>query len=445
MRSTLAFTASAALLLGSAISGLAQDSSLALNRKGGRVITPDSAIERPEDIGQRAHTPYRILVPADRMRFATEANTLALPAFAASAVPGPPFSGYAYETPASIGCVYHLTKSSTGCNPNVSSANPTGGSKAVGIVDAYFYPTALADLNAYSAQFGLAAMTTSTFKVVFAGGTNGCNGAQPAGNAGWEGEQALDIEMVHAMAPRAKIFLVEAQTNSFNDLMAAEDCASKMVAAAGGGEVTNSWGGGEFSGQTTLDSHFTTANVVYFASTGDFAGVQWPSSSPNVVAVGGTTTRRVGSGASFGNFIREAAWEDGGGGLSQFEARPSYQSVLPSASHRQVPDVAAVANPNTGVWVYDNNATTGCCWYVFGGTSVASPLWAGIVNRAGHFAASSNAELTTIYGAFATASTYAADYFDISQGFCGFYDGDTAGPSYDLCTGVGSPKGYVGK
>jgi kumamolisin len=131
--------------------------------------------------------------------------------------------------------------------------------------------------------------------------------------------------------------------------------------------------------------------------------------------------------------------------LSSVEARPSYQSVLPSATNRLVPDVSAIANPNSGVWVYDNNATTGCCWYVFGGTSVASPLWAGIVNRAGHFAVSSSAELSTIYTAFASASTYSADYSDISQGFCGFYDGDTSAVSWDACTGVGSPKTYNGK
>jgi len=213
MRSAFAFIASVALLLGSAISGFAQGPFVAGTHKG-RVVTPDSALERPDDVGLRAHTPYRILVPADRSKFAPgEPNGLALPAFAASAVPGPPFSGYAYETPASLGCIYHLTKSSTGCNPNVATGNPTNGSKAIGIVDAYDYPTAMADLNAYSAQFGLPAVTTSTFKVVYAGGTNGCNGSQPVNNAGWEGEEALDIEMVHAMAPQAKVYLVEAQSN----------------------------------------------------------------------------------------------------------------------------------------------------------------------------------------------------------------------------------------
>ena len=127
-------------------------------------------------------------------------------------------------------------------------------------------------------------------------------------------------------------------------------------------------------------------------------------------------------GAEFGNFIAEAAWEDGAGGLSLYEPRPSYQSALPPASHRLVPDVSSDANPNTGVWVYDNNATSGCCWYIYCGTSVASPTWYGIVNRAGNFAASSAAELTTIYTAYKNAATYAADYNDITTGFCSFYD-----------------------
>src|ERR1019366_1893672 len=118
----------------------------------------------------------------------------------------------------------------------------------------------------------------------------------------------------------------------------AEDCASKQGAAAGGGEISNSWGGSEFSGETTYDSHFKTSMIVYFASTGDSAGTEWPSVSPYVVAVGGTTTSRVNSGSTFGNFIGEAAWENGGGGLSTYEPRPSYQSSLPKATHRLVPD-----------------------------------------------------------------------------------------------------------
>jgi kumamolisin len=440
MKRATVFAAGTALFLASAIASPAQESA-----HKARIITPESAIERPEDIGLRAHTPYRILVPANRTKFGADPNSIALPSAVDAAV-GPPLSGFAYETPASLACIYHLVAVVAGCNPNTFLTNPTGGSKAIGIVDAFDYPTAMADLNAFSKQFGLPAVTATNFKVLFAGGTDGCSGADPGNNAGWEGEQALDIEMVHAMAPKAIIFLVEAQTNSFTDLMTAEDCASKKVAAAGGGEVTNSWGGSEFSGETTLDTHFTTANVVYFASTGDSAGTEWPSVSKNVVAVGGTTTSRVNTaGATFGNFIGEAAWEEGGGGVSPFESRPAYQKLLPAGPGRHVPDVSSDANPNTGVWVYDNNATTGCCWYVFGGTSVASPTWAGIVNRAGHFAASTPIELQKIYGAYGVAASYAADYNDVAYGLCGFYDGFEAVTGWDPCTGIGSPKAYIGK
>ncbi len=442
MRSVTVLVTVAVLILGSAISMAAQNASLAHK---GRVVTPDSSIERDEDLGIRAHTHYRIFVPADRAKFGAQPNSYGFPEGATPAVTGPPFTGYAFETPASIACIYHLVTAVAGCNPNTFKTNPTGGTKAIGIVDAYDYPTAMADLNAFSAQFGLPTVTTTTFKVIFAGGTGGCAGTDPGNDPGWEGEQALDIDWAHAMSPKAKIFLVEAASSSFTDLMVAEDCATKQVAAAGGGEVTNSWGGSEFSTETSSDSHFVKTGIVYFASTGDSAGTEWPSVSTNVVAVGGTTTSRINGGATFGNFAGEAAWEDAGGGLSLYEPRPSYQSVLPSATHRLVPDVSSDANPNTGVWVYDNNPFYGCCWYVFGGTSVASPTWAGIVNRAGHFATSSSAELTTIYTAYKTGTTYAADYNDVAYGLCGAYDGFGATTAWDPCTGVGSPKGYVGK
>jgi len=445
MRRVIVFSAVAALLVGSAISTPAQERFLA--RKG-RVVIPDSSIERPEDVGYRMHTNTRIFVPADREKFGAIPNQYALPDFGPGLTPaGPPFSGFAFETPASLACLYGLVTAVAGCNPNTFKTNPTGGTKAIGIVDAYRYPTAMADLNAFSTQFGLPNVTSTNFKVVFAGGTGGCAGPQPPSDptGGWEGEQALDIEWAHAMAPAAKIFLVEAQLNSLDDLLVAEDCATKQVAAAGGGEISNSWGGSEFSTETSSDSHFVHAGIVYLASSGDSAGTSWPNTSTNVVSVGGTTTRRVNSGATFGNFIAEAAWEDGGGGLSLYEPRPSYQSVLPAASHRLVPDVSSDANPNTGVWVYDNNPVGGCCWYVFGGTSVSSPTWAGIVNKAGHFAASSAAELTTIYNAYNNATTYAADYHDITTGFCSFYDANLAVAKWDLCSGVGSPKTYVGK
>ncbi len=442
MRRTSLFITLAALLASSAMSAPAQQTSVSHK---GRIVIPESGFERAEDVGVRMHTTYQILIPADRGKFGAAPNSLAFPRQNIVPFAGPPFSGYGFETPASIACIYHLVTPVAGCNPNTFKTNPNGGSKAIAIVDAYDYPTAMADLNAFSAQFGLPTVTSSTFKVIFAGGTGGCAGTDPGNDPGWETEQALDIEWAHAMAPKAKIFLVEAASSSLSDLLVAEDCASQQVAAAGGGEVSNSWGGSEFSSETSYDSHFKKSTVVYFASTGDSAGTSYPAVSPFVVAVGGTSTTRINSGSTFGNFISEAAWENGGGGLSQYEPRPAYQSVLSTATNRLVPDVSSDANPNTGVWVYDNNATSGCCWYIVGGTSVSSPTWAGIVNRAGHFFATSTAELTKIYTAFGTASTYAADYNDVTYGLCGFYDGNIAAVKWDPCTGIGSPRGYVGK
>lgn len=441
MKRALALTALVSLLASTTFTS-AQEKSLAHK---GRVIVPESNMERFEDVGVRMHTNYRIFVPADLERSGAAPGSYAFPEVTPPPTVGPPVSGYAYETPSSIACLYGLVTVVTGCNPNTFKTIPGGGSKAIAIVDAYDYPTAMADLNKFSAQFGLPTVTTTTFKVLFAGGTGGCAGTDPGNDPGWETEQALDIQWVHAMAPHAKIFLVEAASSNLSDLLVAEDCASKTVAVAGGGEVSNSWGGSEFPTETSYDSHFVKSTVVFLASTGDAAGTAWPSVSPNAVAVGGTTTSRVASGATFGNFAGEVAWESGGGGTSQYEARPSYQSAVTTGTHRLVPDVAADANPNTGVWVYDSNATTGVGWYIIGGTSVAAPVWAGVINHAGHFSASSVAELTAIYTAFATATTYAADYNDIIDGRCGDYDGYMAVAKWDPCTGIGSPRGVAGK
>ena len=338
-----------------------------------------------------------------------------------------------------MGCIYHLTtvpRKNGGCNPNVVTANPTGGSKAIAIVVAYGDGNAVSDLQYFSQQFGL---PKPRIEVIYA------NGIQPPPNDDWAVESALDIEWAHAMAPRAKIYLVEAVTNTLGDLLAAEEVASNLVAAAGGGEVSNSWGGSEFGGpnsqssETDYDSVFTTPGVVYFAATGDTEGTEWPSASPNVVSVGGTSISRN---PLTGYFQEEYAWNLAGGGPSYIETRPSYQNGVQSVVGfgRGMPDVAADGDPISGVWVW---ATTraGTGWYAVGGTSVATPVWAGIVNSAGSFASSSQAELTTIYGNIGVAS----DFNDITFGACSFYNGYTAVKGYDFCTGVGTPYGKAGK
>jgi subtilase family serine protease len=239
------------------------------------------------------------------------------------------------------------------------------------------------------------------------------------------------------MAPNAKLVLVEAASSSYTDLMAAEDMASKMVNAAGGGEVSNSWGGSEFSGERAYDSHFVKAGVVFLASAGDYPGTSYPSTSPNVVATGGTTVRRNPSTAAF---VGEAAWDNAGGGISLIEPRPTYQTKISSivGNYRGVPDLSFNSNPVTGVWIYDTNVGG---WTIVGGTSVASPALAGILNLAGSFYTSSNAELTAIYGKLGVATSFT----DVASGYCGPYGGYTAGEGWDLCTGVGTDKGRIGK
>ena len=382
----------------------------------GSVVIPSSSLERPSDLGKRAHTNIRMFVPA---------KGFTNPQIAAGL---PPYSGYFYETPASLACVYKLVAVAAGCNPNIVTNHSAGGSKAIAIVDAYDDPNAAADLALFSTQFGLPA---PNFQTVYASGT------QPPNDLGWELEESLDIEMVHAMAPRAKVYLVEAASNYFSDLFIAVQVASNLVAAAGGGEVTVSWGGGEFDGEASYDSSFTTPGVVYFASTGDGAGTIYPSTSPNVVGAGGTTLRRN---PATGSFFEEAAWVDGGGGPSPYEVRPSYQNVISGivGSARGVPDLSAVADPNTGVWVYDSGNGG---WWIVGGTSASSPILAGIVNKTGSFAPSTNAELTTIYNNMGVV----ADFRDTADGFCGPYMGYSAVRGWDFCTGVGSPKGTAGK
>jgi kumamolisin len=385
----------------------------------GRVMAPGSSIARPGDKGLRAHTHLQIFVPEQ----------------AVAPFVGPPFSGLGFETPASLACVYLLVPRTNSCNPNLVFANPTGGFGAIALVDAFHYPTALTDLQTFSAQFGV---KVPNLTVVFASGVKPAQ--DPTG--GWELEAALDLQWAHAMAPDAKLFLVEARSNSFSDLFAAERVAGQLVANAGGGEVSNSWGGDEFAGETSFDSNFITAGVVYFASSGDQPGVQYPAASPDVVAAGGTTTARN---ASTANFLSERAWDLAGSGLSAFEARPAYQNVIQTivGSRRGVPDLSFDSNPVTGAWVFDSTPVQGAGsgWFIVGGTSLASPALAGIVNAAGSKLPSSNAELNLIYNNLAITT----DFNDVTSGFCGPTAGFSTKLGWDLCTGVGSVKGKVGK
>ena len=389
------------------------------------VYTPSSSLpQQATGSGQApVRTHLRLLVPsATQKSFGTAMNRQ-------NGLP--PFPSYFFETPASIACVYRLVQPALpGCNPNQAAANPSGGSRAIALVDAYDDPTAEADIEAFSTQFGLAPADLS---VVYA------QGSEPAQDAtgGWEIEEALDTQWAHAMAPGAKIYLVEAADNSWANLFQAVQLASTLVAKAGGGEVSMSWGGAEFTGENSFDAFFSVPRVVYFASAGDTPGPEYPSVSPNVVSAGGTSNSRN---PYTGFLFSQNTWQDAGGGTSVIEPRPPFQDSVARVvgAYRGTPDISFDANPNTGVWVYNSNAVYGTGWFVVGGTSVSAPSLAGIVNSAGKFQVSSQAENAALYSNNDGLN-------DVFYGDCGIDMGYLATPGYDLCTGVGTVKGLRGQ
>ena len=305
-----------------------------------------------------------------------------------------------------------------------SSTNGAG--QTVGIVDAYDDPNAESDLGVYRAQYGLPPCTTA----------NGCftkytqRGRQhgfPAENLGWAQESALDLDMASAMCPNCKIILVEANTNSFGNLAKAEDTA----AAKGAHVISNSYGGGE-SGSQPYEKSYNHAGVAITASTGDAGyGAQFPATSPHVTAVGGTDLFKD---AGVPRGWRETAWIDGGSGCSVFYAKPTWQTDT-GCTMRMEADVAADADPGTGVAVYGPTSTTASGWQVYGGTSVAAPMVGGIYANNGG---------SVNYGSNPYANTGALN--DITTGGNGKCPGEPAyychaEVGYDGPTGLGTPIG----
>jgi len=312
-------------------------------------------------------------------------------------------------SPASIRAAYGLPAS--------------GGFGTIAIVDAYDNPKAESDLNVFSAYYGLPACTTA----------NGCfekhkMAAKIRGDQGWGLEIALDVQVAHAIAPDAKILLVEAKSNSGTDLLAAVDYARNRADVVA---ISMSWGGGEFSGEASYDSSFTSAyGATFFAASGDDGtGVIWPSSSPNVVAVGGTTLIFSG-----GVLTAEVAWGGSGGGVSAYQPAPSYQTDFGMTGNRAIPDVSGNADPASGYSVYDSYGYSGQTgWFRVGGTSGSTPLWAGIK------ALGLSADHAKFYqdAAGPDYGLYFRDIMSGTNGACGALCG--AAPGYDHVTGLGSP------
>jgi subtilase family serine protease len=297
----------------------------------------------------------------------------------------------------------------------------------IAIVDAYGYSTAEADLAVYRSQFNLPPCTTANgcFKKV---NQSGVQGNYPNDNTGWSQETALDLDMASAICPNCKILLVEATSASFANLAAAENTAA---AGLGVHVISNSYGGGE-SGSQAYESAYNHPGIAVTVSSGDSGfGVQFPASSPIVIAVGGTTLVRAANARTWA----ETVWSGAGSGCSALYPKPSWQTDANCLNHRMEADTSAVADPNTGVSVYGPTHGPNRGWLVFGGTSVAAPLVAGVYGVNGTAPG-------TDYGAYLYSKTSAL--FDVTSGgngACGGLYLCTAGPGYDGPTGWGTPNG----
>ena len=340
----------------------------------------------------------------------------------------------------------------------------TGAGQTIAIVDAYNDPNIASDLAVFDTEFSLSA--PPTFSVV-----NQTGGSKlPADDADWDSEISLDVEWAHAVAPDAKILLVETSSDNTDDLLAGVNYARS---APGVSVVSMSWGGseffdfgsgGEFESETQYDTDFTTPaghqGVTFIAAAGDSGsqdGVEWPAVSPNVVSVGGTSLY---TSDDTGTYEGETGWSGTSGGYSVVESEPTYQDVVQTGGARSSPDVAYDGDPDTGVAVYDSVADEGYSgWEEVGGTSAGAPAWAGIVAIADQSrVAAGNGTLDgatqtlpTLYSLYTTTDDdYADNFNDVTSGGGGTTHfrfggtggrGDNAGPGYDLVTGLGSPRG----
>jgi subtilase family serine protease len=296
--------------------------------------------------------------------------------------------------------------------------------QTIAIVDAYDDPNIEADLAQYSSQYGLPDCTTANGcfrKVNQTGGTS-----YPTANAGWALEIALDVETAHQICQNCSILLVQASSNSMTNLGIAENEA----VALGASVVSNSWGGSEFSGETTLDGYFNHPGVVITVSSGDNGyGVEYPAASRYVTAVGGTTLNLK----TDNSWLSETAWAGAGSGCSTYESKPSWQ-IDSGCSRRTVADVSADADPNTGAAVYDSVTYQGQSgWFQVGGTSLAAPLIASVYALTGSPSGSAPyAHTSSLH-----------DVTSGSNGSCGGSYLCTARTGFDGPTGLGTPNGLV--
>jgi kumamolisin len=367
----------------------------------GTVVAPASTHGLPN---LKVHTPLYVFQPA---------------------VPAPNNPPASAENPGSLACIYGVTPPTSGC-PRTGSPVATGGSKAIAVVEYGNNTTLQADFNAFNSYYGLPSQTL-TIRCA-------CGSCPTNDGSGWDVESALDVEYAHAMAPNAQIIVSQFCNDPLTD-GSELGVAQYIVANYGAGEVSNSWGynGGEYSSELSDDSYFTLSGVVFFASAGDSGlGPQYPSVSPNVISAGGTLVQRDSS----GNLTGEACWSGSGGGISRYEPLPNWQLLLGNriGMHRGTPDWAADASPSSGAAVYSTTYCGG--WCKVGGTSLAAPLLAGILNSNGSFRNHTANDQGMTYSYLKNPGTYRRYIYDVTTGS----NGSPAGVGWDQCTGLGTPR-----
>ena len=360
--------------------------------------------------------------------------------------------GISAYTPAQIRAAY-----------GISNLSWDGTGQTIAIVDAFDDPNIYQALDAFDLQFGLTdsgpslaaqyGPATSFLTVINQrGDTASLPGTDPSGPGtdNWEVEAALDVEWVHAIAPGARIVLVEADSQSLADLMTAVGTAAGQPGVS---VVTMSWGFPEgqavfAADEANYDNVFNAPGVTFLASTGDYgaADPEYPAFSPNVVAVGGTSLN-LGADDSYNGETGWGAYSDSagmsigsGGGFSLYEPEPSYQQGVQATGSRSTPDVSLVADPVTGAWIADPyNLGADNPFEVVGGTSLSAPIWAALVSLANEGRADAGlATLNTFSPNEIQDALYSlpqSDYNEITGGSNGY----AANAGYNLVSGLGTP------
>ncbi|WBO65367.1 S53 family peptidase [Streptomyces camelliae] len=408
-----AFTATAALAL-AGLGTAAHANAAAPSPTATWTATPCAT---PKHQGELACDSFRVtggLTAFQKQRAARDGIT---PKAADASTP----SGYG---PSDLQSAYGLT----------SAAASKGSGETIAIVDAYDDPNAAADLAKYRSYYGLPSCTTSNgcFKKV---SQTGSTTSLPSADSGWAEEESLDLDMASAVCPNCNILLVEATSATMANLGKAVNEAVTL----GAKYVSNSYGGSESSSDTSYDSsYFNHPGVAITVSAGDSAyGAEYPAASKYVTAVGGTALSTSSNSRGWTESVWKTSSTEGtGSGCSSYDAKPTWQTDT-GCTKRTISDVAAVADPATGVSVYDSYGVT-AGWYTFGGTSASSPIIASVYALAG---TPSSSSYPAKFPYTAAGTSALNDVTSGNNGSCSPSYLCTAGSGYDGPTGWGTPEG----